>query len=227
MNLSFLAVIILFSVPLIFAYGESEYDIDFLVYKGGQYLKLFEYDEALFHFDLVLSEEPDNVDALYYKGAVLSGLGKYEEAIRYYEQALNIDPQKQDAIIKLQDALLHNASYQFGFLDGVLEIKVHDSKGELIAFLRSTKIKALEHDMVENFIEKWPVTKVITQDNQKLAVHQKEFLTQIEKTTILGFQEIPFSENVNIPLAATWHYQIPVEKGDVISYTYSIYRPLI
>ena len=227
MNLSFLAVIILFSVPLIFAYGESEYDIDFLVYKGGQYLKLFEYDEALFHFDLVLSEEPDNVDALYYKGAVLSGLGKYEEAIRYYEQALNIDPQKQDALLNLQDALLHNASYQFGFLDGVLEVKVHDSKGDLIAFLRATKIKALEHDMVENFIEKWPVTKVITQANQKIAIHQKEFLTQIEKTTILGFHEIPFSEKVNIPIAATWHYQIPVEKGDVVSYTYSIYRPLI
>ncbi len=217
----------MFSVPLIFVYGESENDIDFLVYKGGQYLKLFQYDEALSYFDLVLSEEPNNADALYYKGAVLSGLGKYEDAIKFYEQALNIDPQKQDAILNLQDTLLQNATYKFGFLDGVLEVKVNDSKGELIAFLRATKIKALEHKIVENFVEKWPVTKVITLDNQKLAVHQKEFLTLVEKTTILGFHEIPYSENVDIPVAATWHYQIPVEKGDVISYTYSIYRPLI
>lgn len=225
MNLYFFVIIILFSVPIILVNAEP--DIDFLVYKGGQYLKLFDYSKAISIFDLVLSEEPDNVDALYYKGVALAALGNNKEAMGFYEKALSINPQKQEAIIKLQELLLENSTYEFGFLDGVLEVKVHDSKGKLIAFLRATKIKALEHDIVKDLIEKWPVAKIVTHENQKLAVHQKEFLKQVERTTILGFHEIPYSESVDIPLAATWHYQIPVEKGDVVSYAYSIYRPVL
>ena len=57
-------------------------------------------------------------------------------------------------------------------------------------------------------------------------VHKAEFEEVLEHDSILGFHELPFSNKMDLPLASTWHYQIPVEKGDVVRYTYSILRPI-
>ena len=78
--------IILFSFPVILAYGQIESDIDFMVYKGGQYLKLYDYEEAVKLFDNVLEIEPNNVEALYLKANALSSLEQYDKAIEYYEK---------------------------------------------------------------------------------------------------------------------------------------------
>jgi len=121
--------------------------------------------------------------------------------------------------------LLEVTSYEFGFLDGVLEITVHDFNGGFVAYLRTTKIKAVEHEIVENLVEKWPIIKKINRNNQNFNVHQHEFIKTVGADTIYGFHEIPFSEEVDFPLASTWHYQIPVERGDTVSYVYSIFRP--
>jgi len=111
-------------------------------------------------------------------------------------------------------------------LDGVLEIKVYDSQGGLIAYLQTSKIKALKHTMSEKLVESWPVSKVVNRNNQDYFVHQNEFVKLLDRKTILGFHEIPFSDKMDLPLATTWHYQIPVEKGDTVSYVYSIFRPV-
>ena len=225
MNLKFFAIILLFSVSFVFVYGESEPDIDFMLYKANQYFKLYMHDEAISLYDQVLNEEPDNVEALMNKGNILSYVGKNNEAISYYEKVLKLAPQNQLALFKLQEALLDTTSYKYGFLDGVLEITVHDSNDGLVAYHRTTKILALNHELVVNMVENWPVKKIITLNNQKFSVHQKMFEQVEEKNTIYGFHEIPFSEEVDFTLASAWHYQIPIEKGDVVRYTYSIFRP--
>ena len=213
------------ALPIIFAYGDSGSEIDNLLSQGMDNFGKAEYDQALIQFDKILKIDPNNVDALYNKGNILSKIGKFDEAIPFYEQVLNLDPHKFIAQVKLEEALLKVTSYRYGFLDGILEITVHDSHGGLVAYLRTTKIKALDHRIVEDLVENWPTTKVITRDNQNFAVHQKEFVKVVEGDTIFGFHEIPFSDKVDFPLATTWHYQIPVERGDVVSYVYSIFRP--
>ena len=226
MKILLFSIILLFSTPVIFAYGQLESDIDFMVYKGGQYLKMFNYEEAMTFFDKALELEPNNVAALYQKANALSALEKYDEAIQYYEKVLNIEPENQNAAISLHNALVGIANYKYGFIDGVLEIKVHDSNGNLIAFQRTTKILALEHKITENLIEKWPVSKTVTRNNQNFAVHQQEFVKVLDKDTIFGSHEIPYSDKVDLPIASTWHYQIPVEQGDTVNYFYSIFRPI-
>jgi len=75
-------------------------------------------------------------------------------------------------------------------------------------------------------VDKWPITKEIVRDNKKFEVHQKEFVKVVRADTIYGFHEILYSDKIYLPLASTWHYQIPVERGDVVSYVYSIFRPI-
>jgi len=223
MKILLFSIIILFSTPVIFAYGQLEYDIDFMVYKGGQYLKMFNYEEAIIFFDKALELEPNNVEALYQKANAFSALEKYDEAIEYYEKVLNIDPENQNAAISLHNALVSIANYKYGFLDGVLEIKVHDSNGNLVAFQRVTKIFALENEITENFIENWSVSKTVTRNNQNYAVHQQEYVQVVDNDTIFGFHQIPYSDKVDLPIASTWYYQIPVEQGDTVNYFYSIF----
>jgi tetratricopeptide (TPR) repeat protein len=214
-----------FSLPLILVYGESESQSE-LLKKGIEHFGLEEYDQAISIFDEILQRDPNHIEALYNKGNTLSNLGKHNEAIPYFEQVLKLEPKKYIAQLKLENSLSRISSYEFGFLDGVLEISVHDSQGNFIAFVRTTKIKAIEHEIIENIVDDWPVDKIINQNDQKFVIRQKEFPKIVEATTIYGFHEIPFSENVSLPLVSTWHYQIPVEKGDVVSYTYSIFRPV-
>ena len=226
MKILLFSIIILFSTPVIFAYGQLEYDVDFMVYKGGQYLKMFNYEEAITFFDKALELEPNNVEALYQKANAFSALEKYNEAIEYYEKVLNIEPDNQNAAISLHNALVSIANYKYGFLDGVLEITVHDSQGGLVAYQRVTKFFAFKHDITENLIETWSVKKITELNNQKFTVYQKEFVKVLDKDTILGFHQIPYSDKVDLPLVSTWHYQIPVEKGDTVNYFYSIFMPV-
>jgi len=134
MKILLFSIILLFSTPVIFAYGQLESDVDFMVYKGGQYLKMFNYEEAITFFDKALELEPNNVEALYQKANAFSALEKYNEAIEYYEKVLNIEPDNQNAAISLHNALVSIANYKYRFLDGVLEITVHDSQGGLVAY---------------------------------------------------------------------------------------------
>ena len=226
MKILLCSIIILFSTPVIFAYGQLESDIDFMVYKGGQYLKMFNYEEAMTFFDKALELEPNNVEALYQKANALSKLEKYDEGIEYYEKVLNIEPENQNAAISLHNALVSIANYKFGYLDGVLEITVHDSQGGLVAYQRATKFLAFKHDITENLIETWSVKKITELNNQKFTVYQKEFVKVLDKDTILGFHQIPYSDKVDLPLVSTWHYQIPVEQGDTVNYFYSIFMPV-
>jgi len=225
MNLFMFASIIIFSLPIIFVFADSESENDFFD-KGMESFRLGEYEQAISYFDRVLEIEPNNIDALYNKGNNLSQLEKFEEAIPYYVKVLNLDPKKQIAQLKLEHALLEITSYRYGFLDGVLEITIHDSQGGFVAYHRTTKIKALKHDIVVDLVEKWPIAKVTNRNNQNYSVHQQEFVNVFVSGGIIGFHEIPLSANVDFPLAATWHYQIPIQKGDVISYVYSIFRPV-
>jgi hypothetical protein len=214
------------AIPVIIAYGESVTEIDNLLSEGMDFFGKEEYDKAILQFDKILKIDPNNVDALYNKANTLSRTGKFGTAIPLYEQVLKLDPHKFIAQVKLEEAFLKVTKYRYGVLDGTLEIIVHDSHGGLVGYLSTTKIKALKHQIVEDLVDSWPVTKTVTRNNQNFAVHQKEFVTAVDGDTIFGFHEIPFSDKVNLPLATTWHYQIPVERGDVVSYFYSILRPI-
>ncbi len=226
MKLSWLAIFILFLFPVILVYGETESENDILLNKASQHLKLGEYEEAISYHDQILKTNPNHVQTLLDKGFSLSMLEKYEESIPFYQRVLNIEPHKQLALFRLEDALLRTTDYFYGTFQGVLEISVHDSHGGFVAFLRTTEIKAMKHQITYDLVDKWPVAQEIVRDNKKFEVHQKEFVKVVKADTIYGFHEIPYSDKIRFPLASTWHYQIPVEKGDVVSYVYSIFRPI-
>jgi len=206
--------------------GSAVSDLDFMVYKGIQYNTLGDYEKAASIFDEILKMDARNIHALVNLGHSYFSLEKYNNAIKTYEHVLSIDPNNSDALYRLQLALLKTTSYYSGTFDGLLEIRVHDSNGGLVAYLQSSQMKALKHSISEKFIESWPVSKTIYRNNQDYSIHQNEFVEVITGDTILGFHEIPFSDKMDLPLATTWHYQIPVKKGDVVTYTYSIFRPI-
>ena len=175
---------------------------------------------------MILEEDQNNVEALFNIGNTMSKLEHYKEAIPFFVKVLNIEPDKQISKLKLEHALLQTTFYDYGFLDGTLEISVKNSRGDLVAYLLTTEIKAIKHQIIEDLVDSWPTAKMISQNTKDFAVHQQDFITVVEHDTIFGFHEIPLSEMVDFPLATTWHNQIPVERGDVVTYVYSIFRPV-
>ena len=111
MKLFWFAIAILFSLPVILVYGETESENDILLNKASQHLKLGEYEEAISYYDQILETNPNHVQALFDMGFSLSMLEKFEESIPYYERVLNIEPYNQLALFKLQDALLRITDY--------------------------------------------------------------------------------------------------------------------
>ena len=59
---------------------------------GAVLLALARYDEALSHFDQLLSEHTDDVRLHYNRGNALKHAGRYDEALASYDRALELAP---------------------------------------------------------------------------------------------------------------------------------------
>ena len=64
------------------------------------------FDEAIFCYNTVLKDEPNNVHALIDKAATLQNTGRTKKAIAVFEKALKIDPKNIDALLN-KGAALH------------------------------------------------------------------------------------------------------------------------
>lgn len=65
---------------------------------GRQLFEAGEYDEALRHYERILSQHPDWEEAHFGRGAALYKAGRYDEALQAFEQAIpSPDPQQKAA----------------------------------------------------------------------------------------------------------------------------------
>jgi predicted O-linked N-acetylglucosamine transferase (SPINDLY family) len=65
--------------------------------KGATLQELKRYDEAMTHYDKVLSLKPDYIEALFNKGAALQELKRYDEALDHFDKVLILKSDYHDA----------------------------------------------------------------------------------------------------------------------------------
>ena len=126
-------------------------------------------------------------------------------------------------------------------LDGFLEKTVRDSNGALVAYMITSNLEILDDRFAYNSIQEWPTEKMISPDGQTFEILKKQntlFVKQnmdISRTGI-GFiaefdltpndLEEPDSVQKTIWLIGAHHNQLTVEKGDQITSTYRIFKPV-
>jgi len=224
MYLSLVAFIILFSFTSILGFADSAADIELLLNAGDKFSKLQRFEEAISYYDKVLEIEPNHVDALYKKGSVLYDQDNYYDAMSYFDKVLQIDPYHGPALIKIL-----GAATELGHkpVDGYVEEMVHDSQGHLVAYLKTTNLLVHNHEIATNLINEWPVKKVIKRDGQQFEVLEYEDVVNIRIDNIYGgLYGIRYPYSPEIWLIFGQYYWYPVEKGDVVTYVYTVFRPV-
>ena len=73
-------------------------DLDFLIEKAVDAVNNSDYESALFYFNEILKQDPNNYAMLNNKGGVLIELERYEEALEIFEEILEINPDFVKAI---------------------------------------------------------------------------------------------------------------------------------
>lgn len=92
MNLFWIILIIIFSIPISLAFASVEGEIDFILKKANKFLKEKKFEEAIAVIDEALELDPNNLGALEKKGDALFKLGNNDEALLNYEKILQISP---------------------------------------------------------------------------------------------------------------------------------------
>jgi len=113
--------------------------------------------------------------------------------------------------------------------NGYQETIIRDENGGLVGHLKTSKLKHLAHTITYDWIDSWPVEKVITLNGSDVEVLKYETIWFETKRTILGgiggerYAEDDRLERGIFKIFSLYH-QFPVEAGDTVSYVYRIYR---
>ena len=200
--------------------------VDALSYKGDELIRTGKYDEAISYFDKVLEIEPNHVDALFLKGIVFARNDNFYEAMSYFDKVLKIN---QHHTLAGVNALLATKKLGYEPLDGFLDVKVHDSHGNLAAHLKITRLNVLNHEIAKNFIDEWPLTKVITRNGKEFEVLQHELEKKVHMDRIYGgavHYGITSPHDKDLYLISANYWQYLVQKGDTVTFVYTTFRSI-
>ena len=203
--------------------------VDALSAKGYSLAKLEHFEESNSYLDKALEIDPHNADALYRKGSSLLAQNNGDEALSYFYQALQID--NKHFLAKLKFHLLAKM-YNQKPLDGFVEMKVHDSAGNLVAHLRIDELFGLNNEIIDDMIDEWSVRKIINRDGIDYEVRQNVQEIHANNRFMYGgaqFYGIYFPKNDDSPaiLLHTSYWQFFVERGDTVTLVQTVFKPVV
>jgi len=197
-----------------------------LSYKADQFVKYNKLEEGIKYVEKALAIDPDNIEALFNKGSIFARQHNYDEALTIYAEILNKNPEN---FLVSKNLSITAHKLQHRALDGFLEVTVHDSNNNLVMHLQIPEISVLNHEIGQNFVNSWPVTKVVNRDGQDVEVLQYELVKEVKVGTIYGGAnhygiKLEPANDVHKVYANYWQYI--VEKGDTVTFVYTVYRPI-
>jgi len=192
--------------------------------KGQALAELNEFEEAHSYLDRALEAQPNDDETLIRKGDAFRIEGNYDQAYQYLHKALEVNPENFLAINKFK--VIHSLM-NFTKLDGFAETIVHDSQGNLVAHLRVNEIMYLNHEIMENMINEWNVTKIINRNGTDYEVRQYEIVNdQGFKTVHGGVSSYGLKlHDVMLLIADYWFYL--VGEGDTVRSVVTVFTPVV
>jgi len=179
------------------------------------------------YFDMALDIDPNNVDALYLKGDAFRKIKNYDEAFTYFYKVLQIEPTHFLALAKSE---LVTARFGQNIMDGFIDTTIRDSEGRLVSHLRITNVGILNHITAENMVDQWSITQTVIRNGTEYDVHEYQRIREVSRDgNVWGGAKhygihIPNHGDIWMIYASYWMF-LP-SKGDTITYTYTVFRPV-
>jgi len=202
-------------------------NLDVLAKKGNALVKIGNFDEGMTYFDKVLETDPNHVDTLYKKADAFRSNQQYGDSFSYFYKVLEIEPTHNLARNKIK---ITTNALKLIPLDGFMEAKIHDINGYLVGHMVIPHLLILNHDLVENMVNDWPVSKIVTRNGTDYEVHQFTRVRDVGYNggiwggaTHYGIHP-PFGTELWLVYTNYWMF-FP-SKGDTISYIYTVFTPI-
>ena len=79
------------------ALHNDEKNLDLYILLGKEYMRYYNFSEAIDSFNIALSQDPRAFEAFHYRGEAHYLLGNFEQAIHDFDMSLTINPFYSDA----------------------------------------------------------------------------------------------------------------------------------
>ena len=214
-------LIILFSFSSILVFADSDDDVTMFKKQGIVNIELGNYEEAISYFDKALQIDPDNMVYLKNKGAVLILQEKYYEASVIFEKVLTVIPDDPIAL----HHILNFTSKGYKSVDGTLEVIIRNPQGNLMGYIKTTNIVVLDHPIAKEKIDEWSFKKILNRDGQDFEVFQKVIENVIEEENSMSQIRYVDPDQQQVLLITKTH-GFPIDKGDMITLVFTIFRPI-
>ena len=191
--------------------------------KGNALSQLGRFEEAHSYIDRALEIEPNDPDILFSKADALREQKKYDQAFTYFHKVLEIQPDNFLAQNKFK--IVYNL-LNFTKQDGNIEITIHNSQGYIISHLKINKFTVLDHELFENMVNQWNVTKIINRNGTDYEVRQYETVKdEFFRTFHGGVSSYGLKlHKEDLVRSDYWFYE--VDAGDTIRSVFNIFTPV-
>jgi len=200
--------------------------VDVLTFKGDKLIGLNKTSEGLEYIDRVLEIDPKHPDALFNKGSGLFQSKNILEAFDYFDKLLKINP---DHALAQKNLEIAGKTLGYSPLDGFMEVTVHDSEGRLASHLFIPELSILNHQISKNLIDEWEVTKTVNRNGTDYDVLQYQRESAVNMYHMRGGAKhfgISYEYAPEVWYIYANYYQYLVQKGDTITFVYTVYRPI-
>jgi len=197
-----------------------------LNFRADELVRFEKNEEATPIIDKVLELEPENAEALFLKGRTFLIDRNWNDATTYFDKVLRITPGNKIAQTNFQLATLALGVLP---LDGYLDVKVHDSAGHLVSNIRVESLAVLNHTLGTNLIDGWPITQEMTRNGNQYEVRQYAQNSTVNLQYVWGGAthygiKYPYEPDSWLLRGNYWQYY--VDKGDLVTFVYTVFRPL-
>ena len=197
-----------------------------LNFRADELVRFEKNEEATPIIDRVLELDPENAEALFLKGRTFLIDKNWSDAATYFDKVLRITPGNKIAQTNFQLAAVALGVLP---LDGYLDVKVHDSAGRLVSNIRVENLNVLNHTLGTNVIDGWPVTQEISRNGNQYEVRQYSQNATVNLQYVWGGAthygiKYPYETDSWLVRGNYWQYY--VDKGDLVTFVYTAFRPL-
>jgi len=113
-------------------------------------------------------------------------------------------------------------------IDAKLEVTVRNSQGNLIAYLTTTDIIALDHDFTKKHMDTWWIIKeIVARDGQDFEILQ--FSADIVVTSDdRKFYSVSYAEDIaeQVQIIRGKINGVPLDEGDLVNLFWTVFRPI-